>query len=1094
MPFDPSQYGAKKATPGAVLTSNSVGGKPTLPKIDVPFRASPNDSILETGFKSAGNFPKSLYNIGRGLVDVGVKTTKGVAGEVAGGRAMEGIINQPKGGSLARGGAPEEGESQADVTPLIEYFSSRYGTMENFQKTATEDPAGVGLDILGILTGGGALVGRLGTVASGISKVGKVGTVPVKGVAKMAGDASKQLLSTATGNVGKETISRAVQGSPEFTEAMRRGTPDIEIANQTRDGLGQVRQQRSDAYQEQLKKVIGDNPKSFDISPIAKETTKQMNRFNVKINPSTGAIDVSRSSLVNDAPKIEAIMSTINEWGMKTGDRTVVGIDKLKQQLRQFREPSNPQLNSFVDGIVKATQGIIKDTPGYAKLEEDYTRYSGFLDEIERTLSLKDSATADNTISKLNTALKDNKEYRTQLLGELDEMTGKNFSDMIAGKSMSEWLPGKGLAKYIAPAVGTSAAFGGIPLSTVIPALALSSPRLVGEFLRVVGITGRSVKKVFDMINKLPEGSVNPLIRDYINEYTQNPKLGLAIDDVSKGIPKDLQPLAAEARKYKSAVENMEGHALDSLPKNTETIKINSSLIGKDIGLDIRDLQKQTTGKLTSNYWLKKIQKGERPPILIDSVGGALRVVDGNHRATAYKELGVEDVPIILTKKAQSQLTDFYNKVVGKKEVDAFKNFTDLTTKLLGKLEGRSTVSRQFIEDLTNSPDLKQAERDLFRSLLKDEPATVNVKTFANKVKSELLPLKEFKKIGAGSGKEYPITSHEFVTLPQELRGPVANYKERIYESPIKTSAGDTHYSGLGADNYFAHSRIEDLPDVQLSESGRKGKLTGEDTYNLAKAEQKKGSTRRVIEIQSDLFQKGRLEKEIADREWKYEEGVEKMTSPQAQKELDAIDARKAELSKLEPYRNTWQERIIREEVKQAAKDDKTKLQFPTGETAMKIEGLGERAGWQIRTPERTVSLADWKAYMKTGQEVFQEGSDESWIITDVLGDGKFKAIEKRHYDDLDQRAKDIIADGRHPVGHNESLEESFDISGKVDTNNPIYKFYNKEVRKYLVNKYGAREVVDPQGVTWVEVDVKKDMAKLPIEAFGVAPLMDEEE
>ena len=27
---------------------------------------------------------------------------------------------------------------------------------------------------------------------------------------------------------------------------------------------------------------------------------------------------------------------------------------------------------------------------------------------------------------------------------------------------------------------------------------------------------------------------------------------------------------------------------------------------------------------------------------------------------------------------------------------------------------------------------------------------------------------------------------------------------------------------------------------------------------------------------------------------------------------------------------------------------------------------------------------------------------------------------------------------------------ETFDISGKVDTNNPIYKFYEKEVGRYL--------------------------------------------
>jgi hypothetical protein len=54
------------------------------------------------------------------------------------------------------------------------------------------------------------------------------------------------------------------------------------------------------------------------------------------------------------------------------------------------------------------------------------------------------------------------------------------------------------------------------------------------------------------------------------------------------------------------------------------------------------------------------------------------------------------------------------------------------------------------------------------------------------------------------------------------------------------------------------------------------------------------------------------------------------------------VQPRIDEVSKLEPYRNTFWERMIREEIKTAGKDEITKLQFPTGETAMKIEGLGD--------------------------------------------------------------------------------------------------------------------------------------------------------
>ena len=77
---------------------------------------------------------------------------------------------------------------------------------------------------------------------------------------------------------------------------------------------------------------------------------------------------------------------------------------------------------------------------------------------------------------------------------------------------------------------------------------------------------------------------------------------------------------------------------------------------------------------------------------------------------------------------------------------------------------------------------------------------------------------------------------YENISLPDDTRGNVANYTEHIYESPIKTSAGGIHFADTGSKNYFGHTRIEDMAD---------------------------NKTRRVIEVQSDLYQKGNLEQEL---------------------------------------------------------------------------------------------------------------------------------------------------------------------------------------------------------------------------------------
>ena len=476
--------------------------------------------------------------------------------------------------------------------------------------------------------------------------------------------------------------------------------------------------------------------------------------------------------------------------------------------------------------------------------------------------------------------------------------------------------------------------------------------------------------------------------------------------------------------------------------------------------------------------------------------------------------------------------------------VDAgFQGLEGLTLKTIEKLKGKTSVSKQFISDLTNSGDLKQAERDMIRKALEGEGDKVDVKKFAEKVQTELLPLERGR---------VETTKYEGVNLPEEVRGNVSRYQERVYESPIKTSAGDTHFGGQklersklspedtkrleqlkfdkehyrnqrikaynegkmdrGADyqgreiaadremnqiknkvkvsttpeNYFAHSRVEDMAD---------------------------GKTRRVIEVQSDLFQKGRLEKEgVADLGTLTKEQKETYNNLRMTSEKDARGIskevndfaelinkqRREEISKLEPYRNTWHERIIREEIKQAAKDGKKTVLFPTGETAMKVEGLGDNSQWSSRHADRGWErlLRDYP--MKVGMEIKQAGPNidaDRWIVTDILGDGRFKAVPSdrvlprgestTHFFGASQEIKELP---------NKDLfgavdQETFDISGSVDKENPIYRFYEKDIRKFLTNKYKAEPFTDDKGVTWWKVNVGPELKKLPIEAFAIAPV-----
>lgn len=451
------------------------------------------------------------------------------------------------------------------------------------------------------------------------------------------------------------------------------------------------------------------------------------------------------------------------------------------------------------------------------------------------------------------------------------------------------------------------------------------------------------------------------------------------------------------------------------------------------------------------------------------------------------------------TKKASGKMGGFVDIGTGKQyDATKFTNFKDVSTKILSKLEGRDKVSKQFILDLTNSGDVKQVEKELIRSLLQGEGEKVNVVDFANKVKAELLPLKVSGDILKGE----TLTRYEGVVLPDELRGNVKDYTEKIYESPIKTSAGGKHFGDSpmgdegGVENYFGHTRIEDMAD---------------------------NKTRRVIEVQSDLYQKGNLEKELPRSNMymgqtytplseKFDKNTGKILTTiklkngevvqVASEELNAkVGKRVNEIQKLQQYNNpTAHFRMVREEIKKAAKDGKAKLQFPTGETAMKIEGLGQRDFW-LRIMPGGQAIGDLTpTEMEVGQLIKNtEGSSNYWIITDVLGDGKFKAVPKDKLENMIEdsgiafdtiETNDAINYANQHTPETMGLHsESFDISGKVDTNNPIYKFYNKELSNYLKNNYKATEVTDKQGVTWLEVNIDSSMADKPVNAFSISPL-----
>ena len=567
--------------------------------------------------------------------------------------------------------------------------------------------------------------------------------------------------------------------------------------------------------------------------------------------------------------------------------------------------------------------------------------------------------------------------------------------------------------------------------------------------------------------------------KQYILDATNRPELKQVERDLIRQVLDEmddtspaLKPLLQEARKYKSAEEFVKAQGTPIYRgEGGSNIAQGKALLaeGKHFASDNEYPKGFGT---VSEYVIKPNAK------VLDLGDSTFAEVSKKLGIPERRYISPKELSALAKEKGYDVLK--YNgeyKSTGKQ----FTHFVDLT--------GDSTITKSQLTDIWNKAQ---------------KGSDIPVADFANKVKAELLPLrvkttsnpkgsdaKYFREQTRGDAQYAGARMqprYEMVNLPDELRGNVKNYRENIYESPIKTSAGDVHFGGK-TDNYFGHTRIEDMAD---------------------------NKTRRVIEVQSDLYQKGRLEKEspaslrktleknneeLNSKPRTDEYGFEYGSAPDADRikflkeHNKEIEAQLKDVGRLEQYNDpTAHFRMIREEIKKAAEDGKTKLQFPTGETAMKIEGLGQTDSWLTQVKNSNGIMQGKKITpddLKVGMEIAQQGHSSNWIITDVLGDGKFKAVPKSTADMYKFENGKFVGDvfdntGKKSVGElPEHNKETFDISGKVDTNNPIYKFYEKDMGKYLKSKYNAVPITDNNGVTWYQVDIKPEYKDQPVLAFG---------
>ena len=206
-----------------------------------------------------------------------------------------------------------------------------------------------------------------------------------------------------------------------------------------------------------------------------------------------------------------------------------MGLDALKKMVGDIRESTEWGTPSRIvaDQVYHAIKNeIVKQAPEYGKAMSDYENMSDLILEIERSVGLGNKRSADTALRKLTSAMRNNVNTnfgkRQELVKILTESGAPDLLPHIAGTAANTWTPrGMQGPSTAAVGLGTTAAVatGAVPW-WMVPALATTSPRLVGEALHA---GGRVTRAGVDAARTAGQAINTPMARRLAGHQVRNP-------------------------------------------------------------------------------------------------------------------------------------------------------------------------------------------------------------------------------------------------------------------------------------------------------------------------------------------------------------------------------------------------------------------------------------------------------------------------------------------------------------------------------------------------------------------------------------------
>jgi hypothetical protein len=308
------------------------------------------------------------------------------------------------------------------------------------------------------------------------------------------------------------------------------------------------------------------------------------------------------------------------------------------------------------------------------------------------------------------------------------------------------------------------------------------------------------------------------------------------------------------------------------------------------------------------------------------------------------------------------------------------------------------------------------------------------------------------------------------------------NYTENEISTPAITPSIKGH-AQFATDNGIGWFRSDDKTELtgNITESNRKAA----NAFDLEPEPDEKVTTktRRILEVQSDLFQKGRDKKQLSekgkygsieskiDKSWYYnledssfykDSWLVSDENVPANIKQELIGQSSNQFLQLLNKDNNWVTFFVKSIIQDSAKKGYEKVLFPTGNTASKVEGHTTLEEFKREKEDRIKELENDKQSILNGK---------SRRYKDIWFDKNNLIID-------DSKVSEFV--------FSEKLNQVFDIEvnqlkqelERVETEGfgalkPIYNFYENTVTNILNKTYGKENIkviTDEYGNTWNEI------------------------